>query len=145
MPLLKCFGLLATCRVSLGLYNTREEIDVLCVSLSGRGNCSRNLASVHVARQLALSSAASDRTRHHHRSKRASVGKYRSIGKPVSASRPCCRLSSFNRRALQSRIGSRTGWEFSGRAHLVQFRTGPHQEFSAKAPCRIRNNGLVTA
>ncbi|WP_370156203.1 aminotransferase class V-fold PLP-dependent enzyme [Bradyrhizobium ottawaense] len=95
MPLLKCFGLLATCRVSLGLYNTREEIDVLCVSLSGRGNCSRHLASVHVARQLALSSAASDRTRHHHRSKRASVGKYRSIGKPVPASRPCCRLSSI--------------------------------------------------
>jgi len=28
MPLLKCFSLLATCRVSLGLYNAREEIDV---------------------------------------------------------------------------------------------------------------------
>ncbi|WP_439402346.1 hypothetical protein ACNJYA_07715 [Bradyrhizobium sp. DASA03068] len=33
MPLLKFFGLLATCRVSLGLYNTREEIDVLVHAL----------------------------------------------------------------------------------------------------------------
>nr|WP_244550889.1 aminotransferase class V-fold PLP-dependent enzyme [Bradyrhizobium sp. Rc3b] len=29
MPLHKRFGVLATCRASLGLYNTRQEIDVL--------------------------------------------------------------------------------------------------------------------
>ncbi|WP_027571435.1 cysteine desulfurase [Bradyrhizobium sp. WSM1743] len=33
MPLLKRFGVLATCRASLGLYNTREEIDVLVRAL----------------------------------------------------------------------------------------------------------------
>jgi len=33
MPLLKRFGVLATCRASLGLYNTREEIDVLVGAL----------------------------------------------------------------------------------------------------------------
>ncbi|WP_094193818.1 cysteine desulfurase [Bradyrhizobium viridifuturi] len=33
MPLLKRFGTLATCRASLGLYNAREEIDVLARAL----------------------------------------------------------------------------------------------------------------
>ncbi len=33
MPLLKRFGLLATCRASFGLYNTHEEIDVLAGAL----------------------------------------------------------------------------------------------------------------
>ncbi|QOZ36658.1 cysteine desulfurase [Bradyrhizobium sp. CCBAU 53421] len=33
MPLLKRFGVLATCRASFGLYNTREEIDTLVGAL----------------------------------------------------------------------------------------------------------------
>ena len=33
MPLLARFGVDATCRASFGLYNTREEVDVLARSL----------------------------------------------------------------------------------------------------------------
>ena len=33
MPLLARFGVTATCRASFGLYNTREEVDVLAQAL----------------------------------------------------------------------------------------------------------------
>jgi cysteine desulfurase/selenocysteine lyase len=33
MPAIKFFGLPATARVSLGIYNTREEVDVLVNAL----------------------------------------------------------------------------------------------------------------
>ena len=33
MPAIKHFGLPATCRVSLGIYNTREEIDIMVEAL----------------------------------------------------------------------------------------------------------------
>jgi cysteine desulfurase/selenocysteine lyase len=33
MPLLARYGVTATCRASFGLYNTREEVDVLADAL----------------------------------------------------------------------------------------------------------------
>jgi len=33
MPLLERFGVTATCRASFGLYNTREEVDILAQAL----------------------------------------------------------------------------------------------------------------
>ncbi|WP_439365835.1 hypothetical protein ACNJYD_07900 [Bradyrhizobium sp. DASA03005] len=138
MPLVKFFGLLATCRVSLGLYNTREEIDVLLHALIKvcRVTGERTRGKAARVELCSFGSCTSSSSR------QVSIFNFSKLKALVSLCRPAGLAADFRLQsqstAVADRLQNRVG-EFQAEPALFHFERG-----HTKSSLRKRHVGFAT-